>query len=220
MPNHAISTSTPVPTAATKTEKSSPSAEKKHSIFSDLPEAKRRKFILVDDTVRKTRVRVKVNLELIEIAELPDSYRRDNSVYPRSYFPTEMPQSPNDKNARRTRFVEEDVEDGADGQGEGLGVAEMGRGMQVGTVTVPAPVAEEGGEVKLRIPGLGRRAKAREDKLNDMGYRMSWSQGRTFAGRVLFLQKSCEFVRSLPYFPSSSSSSLSLDKFFKRSIIW
>ena len=200
MPNHAISTSTPIPTAATKIEKSSPSAEKKHSIFSDIPEAKRRKFILVDDTVRKTRVRVKVNLELIEIAELPDSYRRDNSVYPRSYFPTEMPQSPNDKNARRTRFVEEDVEDGAEGQGEGLGVAEMmGRGMQVGTVTVPAPVAEEG-EVKLRIPGLGRRAKAREDKLNDMGYRMSWSQGRTFAGRVLFLQKSRESFYS--YFPS------------------
>ena len=199
MPNHAISTSTPVPAAATKIEKSSPSAEKKHSIFSDLPEAKRRKFILVDDTVRKTRVRVKVNLELIEIAELPDSYRRDNSVYPRSYFPTEMPQSPNDKNARRTRFVEEDVEDGAEGQGEGLGVAEMmGRGMQVGTVTVPAPVAEEG-EVKLRIPGLGRRAKAREDKLNDMGYRMSWSQGRTFAGRVLFLQKSRESF--YPYSP-------------------
>lgn len=198
IPNHAISTSTSIPAAATKIEKSSPSAEKKHSIFNDLPEAKRRKFILVDDTVRKTRVRVKVNLELIEIAELPDSYRRDNSVYPRSYFPTEMPQSPNDKSARRTRFVEEDVEDGAEGQGEGLGVAEMGRGMQVGTVTVPAPLAEEG-EVRLRIPGLGRRAKAREDKLNDMGYRMSWSQGRTFAGRVLFLQKSCESL--LPYFP-------------------
>ena len=94
--------------------------------------------------------------------------------------------------------MEEDVEDGAEGQGEGLGVAEMGRGMQVGTVTVPAPLAEEG-EVRLRIPGLGRRAKAREDKLNDMGYRMSWSQGRTFAGRVLFLQKSCESL--LPYFP-------------------
>lgn len=200
MPNHAISTSTSIPTAATKIEKSSPSPEKKHSVFSDLPEAKRRKFILVDDTERKARVRVKVNLELIEIAEIPDSYRRDNSVYPRSYFPTEMPPSPNGEKARRTRFVEDDGEDGAQGQGEGLGVADMGRGMQVGTVTVPVPIAEEG-EVKLRIPGLGRRAKAREDKLNDMGYRMSWSQGRTFAGRVVFLQKSCEWLPTSPHRP-------------------
>lgn len=194
MPNHVISTSAFIPTAAPKIEKSSPSPDKKHiSVFSDLPEAKRRKFIIVDDVQRKTRVRVKVSLESVEIAEIPDSYRRDNSIYPRSWFPTEMPQSPRDKRARRIRFVEDGVEDGGDGQGEGLGVAEMGRGMQVGRVTVPVPMLEER-EGRLKVPGLGRRAKEREEKLNDLGYRMSWGQSRAFAGRVVFLQKSCELA--------------------------
>ena len=158
---------------------------------------------MVDDTERKTRVRVKVNLESVEISELPDSYRLDNSVYQRSYFPTQMPQSPREKRDQRVRFVEDDVEDGAEGQGEGLGVAEMGRRMHVGSVTVPVPMVEGGEgerkrEGKLKIPGLGRRAKEKEERLNDIGYRMSWSQSRTFAGKVVFLQKSCELPLIFP----------------------
>lgn len=166
-------------------------------MFSELPEAKRKKFINVDDTERKNKVRVKFNLESVEISEIPDSYRHNNSVYPRSCLPTEMPLSPRTKRARRVRFVEDDVEDGAQGQGDGAGVAEVGGGMQVGRVTVPVPMME-GGEGKLQIPGLGRRAKEREDKLNDLGYRISWSQSRKFAGRVVFLQKSCEFATFSP----------------------
>ena len=84
------------------------------------------------------------------------------------------------------------MEDAAEGQSEGLGVAEMGRGVQVGRVTVPVPMLEER-EGRLKVPGLGRRAREREEKLNDLGYRMSWGQSRTFAGRVVFLQKSCEW---------------------------
>lgn len=149
-------------------------------------------------------MRVKLNLESVEIAELPDSYRRDNSVYPRSFCPTEMPQSPRDKRIRRIRFVEDNPEDGGECQEEGLGVAEMGRWMQVGSVTVPVPMVEGGQgegkrEGKLRVPGLGRRAKEKEDQLNDMGYRISWSQSRMFAGKLVFLQKSCK----LPTFSSA-----------------
>ena len=194
MPNHAISTSASIPTVATNLEKSSPSPGQKHgSVFSELPEAKRRKFILVDDTEKKSRVRVKVNLESVETTEIPDSYRRSNAVYPRSWRPMEMPPSPRDQRARRIRFVGDDdvVEDGAEGQREGLSVAEMGRGVQAGRVTVPAPMPEKE-EGRLNVPGLGRRARDREDKLNDLGYRMSWGQRRVFAGRVLFLQKSRE----------------------------
>ena len=199
MPHHAISTSASIPTTATKIEKSSPSPDKKHgSIFAELPDAKRRKFILVDDPERKTRVRVKVNLEYVEIAEIPDSYRQAHSVYPRSFLQTEMPPSPRGKSSRSIRFVEDDVEDGAEGQGVGLGVAEMSRGMQVGMVTVHVRMVEER-EGKLKVPGLGRRAKERENKLNDLGYRMCWSQSRVFSGRVVFLQKSCEW----PAFSSS-----------------
>lgn len=165
-------------------------------MFGELPEAKRLKFIIVDDTEGKPRSRVKVNLESVEIAELPDSYRRANSVYPRSWFPTEMPPSPS-KRARRIRFVEDDVDDGAHGPGEGLSAAEMGRGMHVGRVTVPDPM-EEDGEPTLRVPGLARRANGREEKLNDLGYRMSWSQSRLFAGRMVFLQKSRESLSPSP----------------------
>ena len=197
MPTNAISTSASIPTVATKLEKSSPSPGQKHSsVFSELPEAKRRKFILVDDAEKKSRVRVKVNLESVETTEIPDSYRRNNSVYPRSWRPKEMPASPRDQRARRVRFVEdddEDVEDGAEGQREGLSVTEMNRGIQAGRVTVPVPMPEKE-EGRLNVPGLGRRAREREDKLNDLGYRMSWGQRRVFAGRVLFLQKSREFA--------------------------
>ena len=190
MPNHAISTSASIPPVAASIDKVSTSLTKKHgSILSELPEAKRRKFIAV------AGIRVKVDLRSIEVAEMPDSYRRNNSVYPRSYASTEMPESPRTMGPRRIRFVEDDVEDGAQGQGEGLGVAEMGRGvMQVGTVTVPVPLAEDK-EVMLKIPGLGRRAQQKENDLNDLGYRMLWSQTRLFSNKLLFLQKSRE---SLP----------------------
>lgn len=97
---------------------------------------------------------------------------------------------------RRIRFVEEDVEDGAEGQGEGLGVADMGRGrMQVGTVTVPVPMAE-GKEMKMKVPGLGRRVRKKENDLNDLGYRMLWSQTRLFSNKLLFLQKSLDAYRN------------------------
>ena len=208
MPTHAISTSASVRTPATKTENPSPSPEKKHSsFFSELPEAKRRKFINVDDTERKKNVRVKVNLESVEIAEIPDSYREENSVYPRSWQPMQMPESPRKKRVRRIRFVEDGREDGAETQRRGLGVGELGRGLQVGRVTVPVMMMEEregpeglmveGREVELKVPGLGRRAREREEKLNDLGYRICWSQGRVFSKRMLFLQKS----RELPIFP-------------------
>lgn len=171
-------------------EKSSPTFEKQHSsVFNDVPEAKRRKFILVDDTEHKTRVRVKVNLESVEIAEIPGSYRRDNSVYLRSWDPTEIPESPRTQRARRIRFVDDD-EDGAED-----GAEVQGGGMHVGRVTVPVPMVDaEGREGALRVPGLGRRAKEKEEKLNDLGYRMCWGQGRVFAGRLVFLQKSREFL--------------------------
>ena len=152
---------------------------------------------MVDDAERKVRVRVKINLESVDMAEIPDYYRRHNSVFPRSWFATEMPESPGEKRDRRMRFVEDDEADGAEDQREGLGVADMGKGMQAGTVTVPVRMPEERERV-LKVPGLGRRAKEREDRLNDLGYRMSWSQGRTFSRRLLFLQKSCEWSTSPP----------------------
>ena len=91
------------------------------------------------------------------------------------------------------------MDDGAEGQREGSGVGDIGQGLQVGRVTVPVAMVEERDgpgveerELKLKVPGLGRRAREREEKLNDLGYRICWSQGRVFSKRMLFLQKGRE----------------------------
>jgi len=146
------------------------------ALFGDLPEAKRRKFILVDDTQRGTRVRVRVMLDQVRMAEMPDSYRKSNSVYPRSWFPTEM-QSP-DSSPRRSRWSED--ADDTDPSARTL---------------VPVPVID-GSETKISVPAMTRTKRNKEVKLNDLGYRMSWSQSRVFSGRTLFLQRSLDAYRN------------------------
>ena len=166
-------------------EDSSPSPEKKSehaSLLGKVPEGKRRKFFTVEDPERDGhKVRVKMALHECPVHEAPDSYRKRNSVYPRSWFPTEMQLSPSSRGPRG-RFLED--RDGADSEDEGL----------IGTSVVKLPMVE-GSEGEFRVPGLGRRARKKEEQLNDMGYRISWSQGRTFSDRVLFLQQSLDAYR-------------------------
>uniref|UniRef100_A0A8H7NJR2 Uncharacterized protein n=1 Tax=Bionectria ochroleuca TaxID=29856 RepID=A0A8H7NJR2_BIOOC len=72
-------------------------AEDHDDLFPDIPEAKKRKFILVEDNVRGSRLRVRVTLEGVDTNEIPDSFRKGASVFPRTYFPREMqspPQAP------------------------------------------------------------------------------------------------------------------------------
>ena len=175
LPDSVVSASTAIPT-----KKESPSPSKKHaSIFGDLPENKRRKFILVEDTERSSRVRVRVALEGVAIAEIPDSYRKSNSVYPRSWYPTQMQLSPSSRGSRG-RFIGD--------RGESSEAEEETEKGGMKSVMVKAPMLE--GSAELPVPGLGRKWRQKEEKLNDLGYRMSWSQSRTFAGRVMFLQRS------------------------------
>ncbi|EOD49397.1 putative ribosomal protein l24e protein [Neofusicoccum parvum UCRNP2] len=87
--------------------------ERNLELFGDLPEAKRRKFILVDDAQRGTRVRVRVMLDQVNMEEMPDSYRKNNSVYPRSYFPTQMQSPP--ASPRGTRFFDDPDEEKDEG---------------------------------------------------------------------------------------------------------
>ena len=145
------------------------------ALFGDVPESKRRKFILVDDPVRNSRVRVRVMLDQVEMNEIPDSYRKTNSVYPRAYFPMQM-QDGSDS-IRGNRFIGSDAHDDDDGQ------------PIVGKTLVPIPVSESA-EGKVAVPRISRAKRSKEDNLNDLGYRMSWSQSRTFAGRTIFLQRS------------------------------
>jgi hypothetical protein len=145
------------------------------ALFGDLPEAKRRKFILVDDAQRGTRVRVRVMLDQVRMHEMPDSYRKNNSVYPRSWFPTEMQSPP--PSPRRSRWAD-DVDQDQEGTAAGRSL-------------VPVPLLD-GSDTKVPVPRMSKTKRQKEVMLNDLGYRMSWSQSRVFSGRTLFLQRSCK----------------------------
>lgn len=154
--------------------------ERNLHMFGDLPEAKRRKFILVDDAQRGTRVRVRVTLDTVKMEEIPDSYRKSNSVFPRSYFALQMSSPP--ASPRGSKVFDDEAEP-EDEPGCPLAGSQM----------VPVPLLE-GGQARVPKPRLTRTKRSKEITLNDLGYRMSWSQGRVFAGRTLFLQKSCKCI--------------------------
>ena len=153
--------------------------ERNVAMFGDLPENKRRKFILVDDAQRGTRVRVRVTLAGVKTEEMPDSYRKTNSVFPRSYFPMQMTSPP--ASPRGSRVFDDEPDNESD---PSFPLA--------GRTSVPVPTLD--GEVSVPKPRLTRAKRSKEITLNDLGYRMSWSQSRVFAGRTLFLQKSCKYM--------------------------
>ena len=178
-----------VATTSSKAEETEDDEDRNPSsdaLFGTHPDGKRRKFILVDDTQRGCRVRVKVMLDQVNMNEIPDSYRMSNAVYPRTYFPVQM-KAPPGRVVPGKRFFKDDHE-----QDE----VEDEESATVGRVLVPAPPID--GESEIAVPKLTRGRRRREVLLNDLGYRMSWSQSRVFAGRMLFLQRS---RTSLPILP-------------------
>ncbi|KAF1343880.1 hypothetical protein BDV97DRAFT_304780 [Delphinella strobiligena] len=153
--------------------------DKKAGLFGDLPEGKKRKFILVDDHARGTRVRVRVLLDGIKMEEMPDSHLRTNSVFPRSYYPRQMnspPQTPG--HPRNWDDCESDDEMTA----------------SRGQTSVPVPLLD-GSHIRLAVPRMSRGRRQKELALNELGYRMSWSQAKTFNERSLFMQKSLDAYR-------------------------
>ena len=138
-------------------------------LFGDLPEGKKRKFILVDDTQKNARVRVKVTLDQVNVQDIPDSYRKQNSVYPRSYYPVQMESEP-----AAGRFGAED-----DGDEDGPPT--------VGRMTVSCTTTE--GEAQVEVAQLTKGKRERERKINELGYRMAWGQGRVFSNRPIFLAR-------------------------------
>lgn len=158
-------------------------ADEQDDLFPNIPEAKKRKFILVEDNVRGSRLRVRVTLEGVDTNEIPDSFRKGASVYPRSYFPREMQSPP--PSATGSHFFPDDVED------DGIQETE-GREASRRTRMVKAPMGDNR-EEEVAIPRMRRATRAREVKLNDLGYRMAWLQSRVFSGRTVFLQRACEF---------------------------
>lgn len=168
-----IATSSRMASTTDIDEEVSPSND---DLFGQLPEGKRRTFILVEDPQRGSRVRVKVGLDKVKMAEIPDSYRKDNAVYPRTYFPTQMKDAPLLVDPSK-RFFAEDAEHTGDPEDS-----------TIGRTTVPAPSMDS--ETGVDVPKLSRRRHRKEVMLNDLAYRLSWSQSRVFHGRMLFLQRS------------------------------
>jgi hypothetical protein len=196
--------------AARRKAKDSTDADDPDGLFPDMPEAKKRKFILVEDNVRGSRLRVRVTLDGVDTKEIPDSFRKGASVYPRSYFPREMQSPP--PSATGSRFFADDLDDGAardehedDGIEETEGRAASrragsARGRKTAVVAVRVPVGD-GEEGEVIIPRMRRVGRGKEVRLNDLGYRMAWLQSRVFAGRTVFLQRACEYRRGILCYP-------------------
>ncbi|KAI8632929.1 hypothetical protein F5Y19DRAFT_472110 [Xylariaceae sp. FL1651] len=179
-----------------------PIAAKRHSrededanpegLFPDIPESKKRKFILVEDTKRGVRLRVRVQLEGVDTKEIPDSFRKRSSVFPRSYFPREMQDPP--PSATGSRFFEDDLSDeDVEVDGGRTGRSRTSRARDRVMVKVPM---SDGAEGEVAIPRTRKGNRTKEVRLNDLGYRMAWLQGRPFAGRTIFLQRALDCYRN------------------------
>ncbi|KAF2968520.1 hypothetical protein GQX73_g5018 [Xylaria multiplex] len=161
-------------------------------LFPDIPESKKRKFILVDDNKRGGRLRVRVQLEGVDTKEIPDSFRKRSAVFPRSYFPREMQDPP--PSATGSRFFEDDLSD----HDVEVDSGRMGRSRTNRTrdrVLVKVPMAN-GIQGEVAIPRMRNSIRTKEVRLNDLGYRMAWLNGRPFAGRTIFMQRALDCYRN------------------------
>ncbi|KAK5991001.1 hypothetical protein PT974_09276 [Cladobotryum mycophilum] len=163
-----------------------------HGLFPDIPEAKRRKFILVEDNVRGSRLRVRVTLDGVDTNEIPDSFRKGASVFPRSYFPREMQSPP--PSATGSRFFSDDLSDDGTQDTEGRDASRRGAERPRGEI-VKVTMAE-GQEGETTIPRMRKSGRTKEVRLNDLGYRMAWLQSRVFSGRTVFLQRALDCYRN------------------------
>lgn len=57
----------------------------------------------------------------------------------------------------------------------------------VGRMTIPCTTSE--GESQVEVSRLTRGKRDREQKINELGYRMAWGQGRVFSNRPIFLAR-------------------------------
>jgi hypothetical protein len=153
--------------------------------------AKNRKFILVQDPERldkDAKVRIRVTLNGVDTREIPDSFRKSASVFERSYFPREMQSPP--PSPTGSMFFREDLgtqqEDDGHVQTDGRGIGASRRDRLVVMVKVPLP---NGDETEVPVPRTKKAIRAKEVRINDLGYRLSWLQSRTFHQRKTYLQK-------------------------------
>ena len=173
-------------------------AERRRILFGDMPESKRRKFILVDDPERGgARVRVRVMLDQVKMDDMPDAHLRLNAVFPRSYFPRQMRAAPNTPLTAVGGNWDNEYDDDHIVKGEVV-VGENDNDNVIPRTLVPVPLLD-GSEAKLPVPRMTKTRRNREVALNELGYRMSWVQARTFSGMfVSFRVVSSQFP--FPFF--------------------
>lgn len=164
-------------------------ADERDQLFPDVPETRRRKFVLVEDNMRGSRLRVRVTLDGVDPDEIPDSFLKGASVYPRSFFPREM-QSPVPSGSGSGLFADDVSDDGIQDTEGGRGP--RGRDSVKLSENVVKVRSGEKDEMEATIPKMRKSRRAKEIKLNDLGHRMAWLQSRVFTGRPLFLQRARE----------------------------
>ncbi|KAI5287439.1 hypothetical protein KEM54_005997 [Ascosphaera aggregata] len=76
------------------------------------------KFVVIYDKQSKKRIRIKATLENVDMKEVPDSYRRESAVFPRSWRPIEGPHEGNDEDTKEwSQEVKDDQTENVDGIG-------------------------------------------------------------------------------------------------------
>jgi hypothetical protein len=127
-------------------------------------------------------------LEGVDTKEIPDSFRKRSAVFPRSYFPREMQDPP--PSATGSRFFEDDLsDDDVEVDGGRTGRSRTSRARDRVLVKVPMSNGVEG---EIAIPRTRKCNRTKEVRLNDLGFRMAWLNGRPFAGRTIFMQRACK----------------------------
>ncbi|KAJ8126192.1 hypothetical protein O1611_g7446 [Lasiodiplodia mahajangana] len=181
-----------------------PIAAKRHSrededtapegLFPNITGTKKPVFIVVEGDTRSggTRQRVRVNLQQVDVKEIPDSFRKRSAVFPRSYFPLEMQDPP--PSATGSRFFEDDLSDeDVEVDGGRTGRSRTSRARDTVTVKVPLGNGVEG---EAAIPRTRNSGRIKEVRLNELGYRLAWRNSRPFAGRTVFLQRALDSYRN------------------------
>jgi hypothetical protein len=182
---------TPHAAAAAPARERGQANEDSDGLYADVPAARTRKFILVEDNARNSRLRVRVTLGGVDTNEIPDSFRKGSSVYPRTYFPREMQSPP--PSATGAQFFPDDLSD--DGMEETEGREQIRRRAARSNGKIVKASTGDNQEVEVRVPRTTRAQRGREAQLNDLGYRMAWLQSRVFAGRTVFLQRALDSYR-------------------------
>lgn len=152
------------------------------ALFGNVPFAKRRKFLLIDDEDKNIKARVRVGLDQVNMHDMPDMHLRMNSVFPRSYY------------ARTMKSPASGAGDGSRNQRRAFWGEEGSRNDATITKTLVQVETVDGQHIELPVPRMSKSKRKQEVDTNEIGYRMSWGQARTFDRRKLFLQRSskCE----------------------------